>query len=980
MTSIQNLTWARASPVGDVRRLCPNGAKKRGQGCILRFGTINIGTMTGRSRELANTLKTRRIDIACVQETKWKGARSREIGEGYKLFYNGERSNLNGIGVIVSEKFRDNVVKVNRVSDRIMSVKIDTGGNVINVVSCYAPQTNLTNTEKDAFWENLDDHLRSFEPDDYLAIGGDLNGHVGKARDGYPQCHGGNGFGIRNDEGRRILDCAEAHDLVVANTYFKKRPSHLVTYTSGNRATQIDFWLFKRRDLKLITNVKVIPSDDIAPQHRLLVADFRLNLGRLSKPRTTTTDRIKWWKITKCSSQLGSKLAELNVSIRKHSNDDLFQVWEETTNSISTLASQVLGRTKPGRRFVDKESWWWNEDVQNAIKAKKAAFKTWFCSRTDADYQRYKILKSAAKRAVAVAKATHYNQLYEDLNTPEGTNDIFRLASARHRSTQDIGQVKHIKNANQQVLREPRDILQRWSEYFGGMCNEEFPHPPIRSIDPILGPVPLITVEEVEEAVRKMKNRKATGPDDIPAEVWKILGRQGAEFLTDLFNRIVTEDAVPPIWLTSITVPIWKGKGDIMECSNYRPIRLLCHTMKIFERILDNRLRQIITITPNQCGFVKGRGTTDAMHAARLLLEKHRERNTTIHMAFLDLEKAFDRVPHDLIWLALRSHGVPEAYIQWIRLVYRGVSSAVRCPMGISPPFAINVGVHQGSALSPLLFILCMDTVTADLQTPHPWSLLYADDVLLADLQRNALQDQVQTWKTRLDETGMRLNITKTEYLECGLQTDGTINISGEDLKKVTQFKYLGSVMSSDGEPLPTTRARVNAAWMKWRQVSGVMCDRRMPIRLKAMVYKSVIRPVALYGSECRPATSKCEQTLHVMEMRMLRWCLGLTRLDHVRNDVVRSRMGVAPIIEKMREGRMRWYGHVMRSCENSVAKAAMTMRPLGERPRGRPKKRWTDQVADDMRKLGVTLEDAQDRVKWRNACRKADPALRDTR
>lgn len=82
--------------------------------------------------------------------------------------------------------------------------------------------------------------------------------------------------------------------------------------------------------------------------------------------------------------------------------------------------------------------------------------------------------------------------------------------------------------------------------------------------------------------------------------------------------------------------------------------------MKIFERILDARLRNIVSITPNQCGFVKGCGTMDAIHAARLLMERHGEKRKKIHMAFPGLKKAFDRVPHELIWYALRAHGVPE--------------------------------------------------------------------------------------------------------------------------------------------------------------------------------------------------------------------------------------------------------------------------------------------------------------------------------
>ncbi len=111
--------------------------------------------------------------------------------------------------------------------------------------------------------------------------------------------------------------------------------------------------------------------------------------------------------------------------------------------------------------------------------------------------------------------------------------------------------------------------------------------------------------------------------------------------------------------------------------------------MKIFEQVLDSRLRGIINISPNQCDFVKGHGTTDAIHTARLLMEKHWKKNKSIHMVFLDLEKAFNRVPHELIWASLQSHSVPEAYINWVQILYQNVTSVVPCPAGISVPFTI---------------------------------------------------------------------------------------------------------------------------------------------------------------------------------------------------------------------------------------------------------------------------------------------------
>ncbi|ETN86061.1 hypothetical protein NECAME_16499 [Necator americanus] len=111
--------------------------------------------------------------------------------------------------------------------------------------------------------------------------------------------------------------------------------------------------------------------------------------------------------------------------------------------------------------------------------------------------------------------------------------------------------------------------------------------------------------------------------------------------------------------------------------------------MKVFERALEARLREIVSVSLNQCGFVKDCSTIDAIHAVRILLDKHRERNRNVHLAFLDLEKAFDRVSHELLWMSMRSHAVPEKY-------------DIRCAAGTSSPFPVQVGVHQGSSLSPL--------------------------------------------------------------------------------------------------------------------------------------------------------------------------------------------------------------------------------------------------------------------------------------
>lgn len=141
-----------------------------------------------------------------MQETKWRGTKPRDTGEGYKLYYYGVTNNRSGVATIISEKLRDNVVKVNCISDHFMSIKIDTRSVILRVVSYYAPQTGCTSTENEEFWRQFNDHLRSINIDEHLLIGGDLHGHGGAARDGYEQAHGRQGYGTRNEEDVQILD------------------------------------------------------------------------------------------------------------------------------------------------------------------------------------------------------------------------------------------------------------------------------------------------------------------------------------------------------------------------------------------------------------------------------------------------------------------------------------------------------------------------------------------------------------------------------------------------------------------------------------------------------------------------------------------------------------------------------------------------------------------------------------------------------
>ncbi|KAK9082943.1 hypothetical protein Scep_029414 [Stephania cephalantha] len=259
--------------------------------------------------------------------------------------------------------------------------------------------------------------------------------------------------------------------------------------------------------------------------------------------------------------------------------------------------------------------------------------------------------------------------------------------------------------------------------------------------------------------------------------------------------------------------------------------------------------------------------------------------------------------------------------------------------------------------------------------------MLFADDIVLVDETKDGVNRKLELLRNTLESKGFKLSRMKTEYMHCEFRNtrhrdDGVVKLGEIEVPKVNHFRYLGSIIQNDGNIENDVTHRIQAGWKKWRSATGVICDRNVHTKLKGKFYRTAIRPAMLYGSECWAVKQQQLHKMNVAKMRMLRWMCGKTRKDRIRNIEIQKQVGVAPIDTKIREGRLRLFGHLQRRPTNAPTRKLDSIETVEiRRGRGIPKLTWDALIRRDLNGLESSPSLALNRAQWKSLIHVADPS-----
>ena len=955
-------------------RLCAGNAKnpsvKKSHQKItrLKIATYNVRTLLRDANvdELEDELQENKLvwDVIGLGETRRKAECFTTLQSGNVLYHSQAKNGQAGVGFLINKKWQDRIERVKSIGHRVAELVLCINKRYkLKIVQVYAPTTSHGDEEVENFYNDLDKILE--KPCYYTILMGDFNAKVGKRANSSETATGIFGLGTRNERGDTLVEWATSEKFKIMNTMFKKKPKRRWTWKSpdGTTKNEIDYVLTTKPDT--ITDVTVINRINVGSDHRMVMSSVKLDTKaerkKLIKKQTPKVD----------PTLIRSRKEEFQVELKNKfdilaETEDLDTKSKMLTETIQQCATSVAKEaSKQTKSRLSTET--------RALMKKRREMAETGNTRKRIEYA--EICKTIKKKAREDIRKHNLDTIRTTIEESKSLKKV--------RKTQTLGQARLITllDKDGREIEDQDKIMTRIEEFYSELYDSD----ETTTVNTNPKDVPTITAWEVEAALREMKNGKAAGEDEVNIETLKAGEDIITKALAKLYTQCLVQGRIPNSWKNANMVLIFK-KGNKKDIKNYRPICLLSNIYKLLMKIITKRLETRLDENQprEQAGFRSKYSTTDHIHVINQLKEKCREYNIPLCVAFVDYEKAFDSVQTSAILSSLQNQGIEDAYIKLLKDIYTNSSVTVTLQKEKSQKINVKRGVRQGDTISPKLFTATLedifrkinwDTKGLKIDGEYLSHLRFADDIVIFAETPQELQDMLQELAEKSLKVGLKMNISKTKVMT---GKDIPIHVNNTLIEDVDSYIYLGQRYSlNDKTQDKEIKRRVTAGWAAYAKHCDIFKS-NMPNCLKRKVFNSCVLPAMTYGAETWSLTKYAIKKLAAAQTNMERRMLNITYRDRKTNVWVRTQTKVTDVITTARRLKWSWAGHVSRLNDNRWTSRITHWRPYeGKRTRGRPAKRWRDDL-DIFWRETTWQRKAQDRQIWKTHA-EAFAQLRDT-
>ena len=1024
-----------------------------------KFKTLNIVTQNARglkSDQRINEVSTQIIKqglfAVCLQET-WKHGTDNFIDNnclfilhGYTPTEDTSRRGKGGVGIALSQlaiqSWKDAGSDVyTNFGKRIVAIRLclkdrNDKNIFIYLVSAYAPVGVADDNVWDTFLENLERCIYSKRESDILIIGSDTNSSLGTnnnpRNDNTMSSIGKFGLPHCNKAGIRLSSFLEINNLVACSTYFRKNTYTTWTHPRSKLPHQIDHILTLKTDFRRIIDVSVVQplldSDHIGLRCKLRLA-VTFYKKTPNKHSLSILDSNQLLSSQRLSDEFNNLVSEKLDETDSVSYDFL----AESMRSSAEATLGVKVRVCPDWFSANRN------ELSVLINNRNSAVFQKITRPTRGSINRAKNTRKELKNAIKRAKSDWIKKLCDSVSNPNslrhGTKDYWDCIKLLKRGMSKPTPSKQVMmtKENGDKCSSAEENTRVFKNHFEKLYNRTPSYDP--SVLDLLDQHPIMEStglppqdEEISKAISRLKN-KAPGASGLTAQMFKSLLRheQCLSYLKSIISDIWIKEIYPSQFDIGKLIVLPK-KGDLSLPGNYRGIMLLEVAYKIIAIIIHNRLQPIVESIDHesQCGFRQGRGCADAVFTVKLAIKKRREHNQETWILFLDLVKAFDRVPRQLLWQILLKFGVSGKLVSILMLLHTNFKVEFEID-SVTDSITCTIGVKQGDILGPVLFVIFIAAVMITWRKAYdrPLCMFYTkDDFTLTGRKYNTKGDEFPVddseyaddtavlFETRNDITtfspllvihfnrfGTEIHVgdldqphkpSKTEVLFVSKPLKSYENpdtLDGTDLsiielgdKKyfpvVDKFCYLGTYITRDCKDSEDINHRLKKAGNAFGSLkNSLFSSQSISDRAKGSAYQKLILPILLYGAESWCLTEILFNRIRKFHHYCLRTMCRINRKHvykhRISNEQLLERLDIKPIDNYISRRQLSWLGHVARMPINRLPRKLLSSWVRCPRPRGCPEFTYGRSVFKALRYVNVCKSSwydlANDRNAWKN-------------